>query len=103
MLRETRPWVRVVAVLLFIGAGLSVLVGCFGGLALLVAPHGDRWVGWLMALYLPLALLYVVPAVLLHRYASHISATLLGRRELDLEQALAAKSRSGNSWASRLL
>jgi hypothetical protein len=91
MLRQTRPWARLVAVLLFIAGGLCVLVGCFGGLALLAAPHADRWVGWLMLLYLPLALLYVVPAVLLNRYASHIGATLLGRRELDLEQALAAQ------------
>ena len=91
MLRQTRPWARLVAVVLFIGAALCALFGCFGGLALLAVPHADRWVGWLMLLYLPLALLYFVPALLLNRYASHIGATLLGRRELDLEQALAAQ------------
>lgn len=90
MLRQTRPWARVVAILLIIGAALCILMGCFGGLALFVAAQ-DRWVGWLMLLYLPLALLYLIPATYLNRYASRITATLMGRRELDLEEALAAQ------------
>jgi hypothetical protein len=99
MLRQTKPWVRFLAIMGFIITGFVVLAALvmlilgLGGMA-----SGGRGggaaagVGVLMALlYVLVAALYFFPSMFLNRYASHINALLSNRREDTLEAALAAQ------------
>lgn len=99
MLRQTKPWVRFMGVLLFVITGLIVagaLVMLFvgvvgaassprGGAAVMGASVGVALV------YLLMGALYFFPALFLNRYASHINTLLSTRREDALEAALAAQ------------
>lgn len=80
-LRRTQPWLRFIGIMMMIGAGLIVLAAVamilFGLLA--TSQHledGDDKRGIFMVfaglLYLPLALLYLYPAILLLRSARRI-------------------------------
>jgi hypothetical protein len=88
MLRQTRPWVRFLAVLGFIFAGLMLVVGVFGGLAG-VAAGGPT--GLIAVLYIPLALIYLVPAIYLNRYAGRIREFEASPRLEQLDNALGAQ------------
>lgn len=86
MLRQTKPWVRFLSVMGFLGAALLVLAGVF---LMLVGGSGPgappRFLG---IIYLPFGLLYIVPAVYLWRYADGIRDLIFGRRVEQLEDAL---------------
>lgn len=77
-MRETRPWVRFLAVMGFIGSGLAVL----GGLGMMTT------VGWMGLIYLLMAALYFFPSLYLHRYAGSISALVANPMTVTLEDAL---------------
>lgn len=86
MLRQTKPWVRFVGVMLFVGSAFLV-VGAF--MALAVNP---RFLGaaslLALASYGVLAGIGVAAGVYLNRYASRIGDLLSRRRGEDLEAAL---------------
>jgi hypothetical protein len=89
MLRKTRPWARFLSVVIFIGAGLMLLVAMFflfagsrmrGG-----APGGMAFA------YVIMALLYIMPGIYLGRYATHLATLQRMNRSTDLENALEAQ------------
>lgn len=90
-LRGTKPWVRLLSVLSFIGAFFMVL----GGLAMMVGAgflgeaglEGMAGVG-IGAAYLLFAVIYIFPALWMWRYASSIQTLLSSRRAADLDTAM---------------
>jgi hypothetical protein len=88
-LRRTKPWVRFMSVLAFIGSGVMALVGL---LALLGSTFQGlpRGVGsWGIGLvYLLLAVLYIFPALYLWRYADAINSLGNPPDSLALEEAM---------------
>lgn len=98
LLRQTKPWVRLFSVLLFIAVGLAVLGNVVQLVALIAlasstgeaaAFAGLGIVG--MALTIGVVLLYLFPAMYLGRYASRIDAVVRFRRQADFEAALEAQ------------
>ncbi len=95
-LRRTKPWVRFISVLMFIGAGfmmlIGVVMGVMGGFGAMAAPEGVAFglgFGVVMALiYGALALLYIYPAMKLWKYASRIAVLLDSGHPVELEAAL---------------
>lgn len=94
-LAGTKPWVRFISVLMFVGAGLMLL----GALIMLVAggamaasgKAGAMSAGMMSGmsiLYGVMSLIYIYPAVKLWKYASHIGGLLISGSMLDLEAAL---------------
>ena len=89
-LRNTKPWVRLLSVLGFIGSAFMVIAGLVfmvGAGALGEQFKGALGVG-MGAAYLLLALLYIYPSLCLWRYATSIQALLSTRRSVDLDTAL---------------
>ena len=89
-LRNTKPWVRLLSVMGFIGSALLVIVA----LAMMVGSGfmGEQFSGamgiGLGVAYLLFALFYIYPSVCLWRYATAIQTLLSTRRTIDLETAL---------------
>lgn len=91
MLRQTKPWVRLIAILMFIGAGfmlIGALVLVFAG-AIMSGRGGPP--AALALIYVPMALLYIAPAVYLNRYASRINELIQLNRADVLEATLEAQ------------
>lgn len=98
-LEQTRPWVRFMSVMMFIGAGLLVLLGISLMLAGL-AGHFSSTTGGLVPLpgsiggvilgmvYIVFSVLYIAPGVFLARYASAIKLLQSNRTAEMLEDAL---------------
>jgi hypothetical protein len=94
MLRQTKPWVRFISVLIWIGAAFMLLagmVGLFAGVAMAGRGGAAQRQMLFLIVYLPVALLYIMPAIYLGRYASRINDVLRLRRSDVLEQALEAQ------------
>lgn len=72
LLAQTRPWVRLLGILAFIGAGLMLLAG--GALFLVgLAGGGQQPFGPVLGVvYILMSLFYIYPALCLNRYASAI-------------------------------
>jgi len=87
-LKETRPWVRLMGILGFIGSALIVLVS----LTMFVGAGFAKQLGMagigLGFVYLCMAVLYIFPSLYLLRYAGAIQALAVSRSSGDLEQAL---------------
>lgn len=87
-LKKTRPWVLFLSILGFLGAGAMVLLGLFvmlAGSSFSAATKGafpglGPAIGFL---YIVLAGFYVVPSVLLWRYASSISQFSISGGSMD--------------------
>lgn len=102
-LAATKPWVRFISIMTFIGAGF-MLLAAFGmvmmgivGTAATVAPHArnqiaNPFVGGmgfgLAALYVVLAVVYIFPGVKLWKYGSAIAGLIQSGRDEDLVSAL---------------
>lgn len=94
-LAGTKPWVRFMSVMMFVGAGL-MLLGAVGMLLAGGAMAAGGKPGLLPAgamvgiviLYALLALVYIYPALKLWSYASKIGALLISGSSMDLEAAL---------------
>ena len=88
-LRGTRPWVRLLSILGFVGVGFLVIaaVGVVGFTRLIpgTGPLGGLAVG---SFYLLMAGIYVFPALFLSRYASAIRRLESARDAVSLERAL---------------
>ena len=92
-LRRTRGWVRFLSILGFIGAGFMVLAAVGLGIFYTMAPSpaGGAPLPFLIgySVFLgAMGLLYVVPCVRLHNYASGIARLEVHRDAGALEQAL---------------
>lgn len=96
-LARTKPWVRLMSVLLFVGAGFLVLaaiamfvVGAIGAgtTGMRNAAMGAGMGVGLGAFYLVLAVLYIFPGMKLWKYASRIEHLIQSNQELDLVSAL---------------
>lgn len=93
ILKRTKPWVRFLAVLGFIGLFLLV-IGCLAIMALPVGPMGSMPIGPRIGAALVYLLIGLVqfPAVLfLNRYASRIARLASSGSPMDLEDALRAQ------------
>ena len=99
MLRQTKPWVRFISVLMFICSGFMILGGLFmlvGGAAMtgaggnpgMAAAGFGAVVG---GIYIAMALLYIVPAIFLWRYADQIARFDRDRSSGRLATALEAQ------------
>ncbi len=98
VLLATRPWVRLMSVMMFIGAGvmlLAALAMLIAGGAALGMDDGDRVAGMtggvaaaLSVVYGLLGLLYIYPALKLWRYASGINVLARVQDSTSLHAAL---------------
>ncbi len=87
LLRETRPWVRFIGVLIMIGFAAIVMLGA--GMLLMAATGAvNRELAFIGALYLALSPLYGYPALCLNRYASAISRAESSREMADVVSAV---------------
>src|SRR6267142_5974567 len=99
-LRQTKPWVRLLSILGFVGSAFMVM----GGLFVITASLAGATIGGSLGrsfrgpsfliigiLYLLFAVLYLFPSFFLFRYASAIAAMLRGETVHGMEQALAAQ------------
>ncbi len=94
-LAGTKPWVRFISVLMFIGAGLMLLLAVVmlfaGGSIFKTANLGAYEAGMGVGIavgYAIFAFIYIYPALKLWKYASRIGALLSSSTILDLEGAL---------------
>jgi hypothetical protein len=87
LLRKTRPWVLLLSVLSFVGGGLMILMA-LGAVAVATLSREAKPAAMLGVFYLPLALLYVYPALKLRSYGAAIARLTSSRAGVDLEDAL---------------
>jgi hypothetical protein len=91
LLAQTRPWVKLMSVLAFVGLGFGVLGLLLAAVVSRAKGHGGAGVkeavvvAWFST---PLLLLYVPPAVFLWRYAEGIRGVVQGGGPRALEYAL---------------
>jgi hypothetical protein len=90
MLRQTRPWVIFMGVLMFVGSALMfvmsiVMMGV--GLAASAATKNPATAA-IGFVYLPLALIYIYPGLKMVKYGSAIGRLMESRSSADLEDAL---------------
>jgi hypothetical protein len=91
-LRATKPWVRLISVIMFISVGLMFL----GGLGMMFIPTSagmrGAGIGPLVGIfYFVFGALYLVPAYFLHQYASFIEDFLQGGGDSAMENALGSQ------------
>lgn len=90
MLKQTRPWVLFLSIMSFIGSAFMFLGGIIVMVAGAFAPsNGPMPTAALGAIYIPMALLYIYPALKLWSYSSSINRLVASRTTIDLEAALA--------------
>lgn len=99
-LKKTKPWVRFISVMMFIGAGFMLLlavvmavVGSAGMMQQAGSPFGDKLSGTafgvgMAALYGLFSVLYIYPALKLWKYADRIRDLCNSMNSIDLEKAL---------------
>lgn len=95
-LGQTQPWVRLMSVLLFIGAGFMVLGGAamliVGVVGAIAGGLGDGFSGatgiGMGAMYLIMAFMYLPPGLYLHRYANACGEVKNGAGASSIESAL---------------
>ena len=98
MLRQTRPWVRLVSIMMFVGAAFMVLAGGFmmlggaaAGMGTELGPMAGAPVAIMGVIYIAMALLYIVPATYLWQYAGRSQEFDLQRSASALTSALQAQ------------
>ncbi len=93
LLRQTKPWARLLAVLGFIGIGF-LLLGSFAMLALGSSLGQGLPAGFgigMMVAYMFMAGIQLPAVIFLNRYASRIGTLVNSNTSEDLERALAAQ------------
>jgi len=87
LLAQTKPWVRFLSVLGFIGTGLAVIVFLVGSVGGGVAPGPME-----LIIMVPMGVLfYLVPSILLWRYANRINDFLGAANPASFSTALTAQ------------
>lgn len=90
MLRQTKPWVRFMSILMFIGAAFTIIFSAVVGVTGIA--NGEAAFLLFMILYLLMALLfYIFPAVFLFRYANRIRDFMAQGLSENLDAALEAQ------------
>lgn len=94
-LAGTKPWVRFLSVMMFIGAGLMlILAAVFAVMGGTIASASKNPVfggafGFVFAgVYAVLGVFYIFPAIKLWKYATYIASLLISGDSVDLEKAL---------------
>ena len=93
-LRATKPWVRLISVVMFIFVGLTFLGGIFMifGSAAAGGMRGAGAVSPIVGIfYFIFGGLYLIPAYFLHQYASSINDLLRGGGDVAMETALGSQ------------
>lgn len=92
-LRATKPWVRLISVVMFIMVGLMCLGGLF--MMLMPSPAGMGGAGFfgpvIGIIYILFSGLYLFPAYFLHQYASSINDLVQGGGDSAMENALGSQ------------
>ena len=89
MLRQTKPWVMFLSVMSFIGSAFMLLGGIFMIVAGAFVPTGSGMSTSALGLvYLPMAFLYIYPALKLWSFGGAIGRLTQSRSAFDLEAAL---------------
>ncbi len=93
-LKDTKPWVRLISVVMFIGIGFMIL----GGIAIMFSSslvnssvYGGIGAGFALGmgfLYIILSGLYIIPAVFLNRYATSLKDLMSTGKTQFMEDAL---------------
>jgi predicted transcriptional regulator len=89
ILRRTRPWVLLMAIMFFIGVALMLITGV--GMGLFGLASGEPEALAMMIVYPVFALLYIMPGVYLWQYASRIERYITDARTDQLASALDAQ------------
>ena len=88
---QTRPWVRYLSIVGFIGFGMVALIGIVGGIAAMIGGSvlDLDFPGFLITIvYFAFAVLYFLPILYLHRYAGALKRMSSESKTLAMEQAL---------------
>lgn len=98
LLKQTRPWVLLIAVLVAVGAGLTLLGGLAFAALFAAAPEfadlGQMprgFGGGIVLLYLVFGAVYLVPSIWLFRYSGRITRYLEAPDQGTLGDAIAAQ------------
>lgn len=99
-LAGTKPWVRFISVMMWIGIGFMILGAIGLGAAMMfgfsqnkASPLGGAEMIVIIAMYGVFAFLYIYPAVKLWAYASRIASLTSTRSVADLDAALTEQRR----------
>ncbi|HIF00754.1 MAG TPA: hypothetical protein EYQ63_28065 [Fuerstia sp.] len=87
LLTETRPWVRLIGILMLIGAGFMLIAAAFMLFAA-ASGAGAGQFGIMGAIYVPFAFLYIYPSMCLMKYASSITEASATGRMVDVNEAI---------------
>jgi hypothetical protein len=95
-LAGTKPWVRFISVMMFVGAGFLVLIALVmllaGGVMAQATKSNPMFAGGMGAvigvLYIVMALFYIYPGLKLWKYASRIGDFIQSANAVNLEAAL---------------
>ena len=93
MLSQTRPWVLFLSIVGFLGAGLMMVVGVFGGIAAAMGtmPGMGGMEAIVFIVYFAMGLLYLIPAYFLLRYGLSIGHFVRDPTAERLSEALRAQ------------
>lgn len=90
-LRATKPWVRLISIIMFIFAGLIVLAGLGMMFFSASSMQGFGFGPIVGIIYIIMSVLYIVPGYFLHQYASSIQDFLQNGGDSAMENALGSQ------------
>jgi hypothetical protein len=94
LLRQTRPWVRLMSIVGFVVSALMIIGGgAAASFAMLGRGDSSTYAmsAGVLCVYVFMGALYLVPSLFLFRYASRITELLTNPQSLNLEAALEAQ------------
>ncbi len=89
LLNQTRPWVQLIGILLWIGTVIIAFVAVFGVIGAIMAGHAGGF--FIAAIQVVVLFVYGLLARSLTTYASHINRLNVSERIEDLEEAVASQ------------
>jgi hypothetical protein len=89
MLRQTRPWVAFVSIVMTVSCILMLGLGAFG--MVMASQHRNPQALGMFAVYIGMAVVYLIPAGYLRKYAAGIRQLMEGQSAEDLTVTLAAQ------------
>lgn len=90
-LRQTRPWLIVIAIVCFVIAGFAILGGIAGAIAMQAFQGGSIFGVGAVVFYILFGAMCIVPGLHLLRYAGRIKSLLVAPTTAGLEEALIAQ------------